>query len=97
MAHAWRRTATILAAVILPSLAFAQAGDGFGSSMIAQQESLMSQPGRHFLQLPGPSNSPLAVLAAVAMPTIDHRGPEFQKLGKEVLARIRPVSARRIR
>jgi len=30
MAHAWRRTATILAAVILPSLAFAQAGDGFG-------------------------------------------------------------------
>ncbi len=59
--------------------------------MIAQQETLMSQPGRHFLQLPGPSNSPLSVLAAVAMPTIDHRGPEFQQLGKEMLARIRPV------
>ncbi len=51
----------------------------------------MSHPGRHFLQLPGPSNTPLPVLAAMAMPTIDHRGPEFQKLGRDVLARIRPV------
>ncbi len=47
--------------------------------------------GRHFLQLPGPSNTPLAVLAAMAKPTIDHRGPEFQKLGKDVLTRIRTV------
>jgi alanine-glyoxylate transaminase / serine-glyoxylate transaminase / serine-pyruvate transaminase len=51
----------------------------------------MSQPGRHFLQLPGPSNTPLRVLAAMAMPTIDHRGPEFQKLGRDVLARIKPL------
>jgi alanine-glyoxylate transaminase/serine-glyoxylate transaminase/serine-pyruvate transaminase len=48
-------------------------------------------PGRHFLQIPGPTNCPLPVLAAIAKPTIDHRGPEFQALGKEVLARIRTV------
>jgi alanine-glyoxylate transaminase/serine-glyoxylate transaminase/serine-pyruvate transaminase len=51
----------------------------------------MIATGRHFLQLPGPSNSPLPVLAAMAMPTIDHRGPEFQKLGKNVLTRIKDV------
>jgi alanine-glyoxylate transaminase/serine-glyoxylate transaminase/serine-pyruvate transaminase len=51
----------------------------------------MTATGRHFLQLPGPSNTPLRVLAAMAMPTIDHRGPEFQLLGKDVLARIKPI------
>jgi alanine-glyoxylate transaminase / serine-glyoxylate transaminase / serine-pyruvate transaminase len=51
----------------------------------------MAHAGRHFLQIPGPTNTPLAVLAAMAKPTIDHRGPEFQKLGKEVLANIRPI------
>ncbi len=51
----------------------------------------MTHTGRHFLQLPGPSNTPLPVLAAMAMPTIDHRGPEFGVLGKDVLARIKPV------
>lgn len=49
------------------------------------------QPGRHFLQLPGPTNMPLRVAEAIARPTIDHRGPDFQALGKEVLRRIRPV------
>lgn len=44
--------------------------------------------GRHFLQLPGPTNSPLAVLAATARPPIDHRGPEFQKLSLDILGRI---------
>jgi alanine-glyoxylate transaminase/serine-glyoxylate transaminase/serine-pyruvate transaminase len=48
-------------------------------------------PGRHFLQIPGPTNCPLPVLAAIAKPTIDHRGPEFQVLGKDVLARIGKV------
>jgi alanine-glyoxylate transaminase / serine-glyoxylate transaminase / serine-pyruvate transaminase len=48
-------------------------------------------PGRHFLQLPGPTNCPLPVLAAIAQPTIDHRGPEFGRLGLDVLARIKPV------
>src|SRR5215203_2381924 len=51
----------------------------------------MYQPGRHFLQIPGPTNTPLPVLAAVAKPTIDHRGPEFGKLGREVLAGIKTV------
>ena len=44
-------------------------------------------PGRHFLQIPGPTNCPLPVLAAIAKPTIDHRGPEFGALGIEVLDR----------
>jgi alanine-glyoxylate transaminase/serine-glyoxylate transaminase/serine-pyruvate transaminase len=48
-------------------------------------------PGRHFLQIPGPTNTPLPILAAIAIPTIDHRGPEFAELGLEVLAGIRSV------
>ena len=47
--------------------------------------------GRHFLQIPGPTNCPLPVLAAVAMPTIDHRGPEFGRLALDVLANIRTI------
>ncbi len=47
--------------------------------------------GRHFLQIPGPTNCPLPVLAAIAQPTIDHRGPEFGKLGREVLSGIRTI------
>lgn len=42
--------------------------------------------GRHFLQIPGPTNVPDRVLRAMDFPTIDHRGPEFQRLGKKVLA-----------
>jgi alanine-glyoxylate transaminase/serine-glyoxylate transaminase/serine-pyruvate transaminase len=49
------------------------------------------QAGRHFLQIPGPTNTPLPVLAAIAKPTIDHRGPEFGRLGREVLAGIRTI------
>lgn len=41
--------------------------------------------GRHFLQIPGPSNVPDRILHAIGQPTIDHRGPEFQELSKEVL------------
>lgn len=51
----------------------------------------MIATGRHFLQIPGPTNTPLPVLAAMAKPTIDHRGPEFGKLGLDVLTRIRVV------
>ena len=47
--------------------------------------------GRHFLQIPGPTNVPDRVLRAMDMPTIDHRGPEFQALGKKVLAGIRTI------
>jgi alanine-glyoxylate transaminase/serine-glyoxylate transaminase/serine-pyruvate transaminase len=49
------------------------------------------QPGRHFLQLPGPTNSPLAVLQALALPTIDHRGPEFSQLVRGLLADIKAI------
>jgi len=41
--------------------------------------------GRHFLQIPGPTNVPDRVLRAIDRPTIDHRGPQFQVLAKEVL------------
>jgi alanine-glyoxylate transaminase/serine-glyoxylate transaminase/serine-pyruvate transaminase len=41
--------------------------------------------GRHFLQIPGPANVPDRVLRAMAAPTIDHRGPEFAGLAREVL------------
>jgi alanine-glyoxylate transaminase/serine-glyoxylate transaminase/serine-pyruvate transaminase len=47
--------------------------------------------GRHFLQIPGPTNVPDRVLRAIDLPTIDHRGPEFATLGKEVLANLKRV------
>ena len=47
--------------------------------------------GRHFLQIPGPSNVPDRILRAIDYPTIDHRGPEFQQLGRSVLAGIRTI------
>ena len=47
--------------------------------------------GRHFLQIPGPSNVPDRILRAIDFPTIDHRGPEFQRLGLQILEQIRPV------
>lgn len=47
--------------------------------------------GRHFLQIPGPTSVPDRVLRAIDMPVIDHRGPEFATLGKEVLAAIKTV------
>jgi len=47
--------------------------------------------GRHFLQIPGPTNVPDRILQAIAMPTIDHRGPEFAALGQEVVAGMKRV------
>src|SRR5687767_14533029 len=47
--------------------------------------------GRHFLQIPGPTNVPDRILRAMAQPTIDHRGPEFAALGREVLEGVREV------
>lgn len=47
--------------------------------------------GRHFLQIPGPTNVPDRVLRAMAAPTIDHRGPEFVELTKAVLTALGPV------
>lgn len=47
--------------------------------------------GRHFLQIPGPSPVPDRVLRAMSLPTIDHRGPEFAELGKQVLSGMQQV------
>jgi alanine-glyoxylate transaminase/serine-glyoxylate transaminase/serine-pyruvate transaminase len=47
--------------------------------------------GRHFLQIPGPTNVPERVLRAIDHATVDHRGPEFQQMSKEVLAGLKHV------
>jgi alanine-glyoxylate transaminase/serine-glyoxylate transaminase/serine-pyruvate transaminase len=47
--------------------------------------------GRHFLQIPGPTNVPDRVLRAMDMPTMDHRSPEFGVLGLEVLEGLKAV------
>ena len=49
------------------------------------------KPGRHFLQIPGPTNVPDTVLRAMAQPVIDHRGPDFPALTYSVLEQIKPV------
>ena len=52
----------------------------------------MSTPaGRHFLQIPGPTNVPDRILRAIERPTMDHRGPEFGRLGERVLSGLREV------
>ncbi len=43
------------------------------------------QSGRHFLQIPGPTNVPDRVLRAIGRPVIDHRGPEFRLLSQNIL------------
>ncbi len=47
--------------------------------------------GRHFLQIPGPSNVPDRVLRAIAQPTIDHRGPEFAQLTLGIFDKLKSV------
>ena len=49
------------------------------------------QPGRHFLQIPGPSNVPDSVLRAMARPVIDHRGPEFPELTFSILEQMKTL------
>ncbi|MCV0429735.1 MAG: aminotransferase class V-fold PLP-dependent enzyme [Roseibium sp.] len=51
----------------------------------------MTAPGRHFLQIPGPTNVPDRVLRAMDMPTIDHRGPAFADVGKRALDGMRSI------
>ena len=48
-------------------------------------------PGKHFLQLPGPSNVPDRILRAMDYPTIDHRGPEFSNLANDCLEGIKTI------
>jgi alanine-glyoxylate transaminase/serine-glyoxylate transaminase/serine-pyruvate transaminase len=49
------------------------------------------RPGRHFLQIPGPTPVPERVIAAMARQVLDHRGPDFQRLGKRVLAGVKTL------
>jgi alanine-glyoxylate transaminase / serine-glyoxylate transaminase / serine-pyruvate transaminase len=51
----------------------------------------MVRAGRHFLQIPGPTNVPDRVLRAIDQPVVDHRGPEFATLASEVLESLRPI------
>ncbi|PKN30946.1 MAG: serine--glyoxylate aminotransferase [Deltaproteobacteria bacterium HGW-Deltaproteobacteria-21] len=48
-------------------------------------------PGRHFLQIPGPTNVPEQVLRAMAEPTIDHRGPGFARMVMEVQENLKKI------
>ena len=48
-------------------------------------------PGRHFLQIPGPTPVPDRIMRAMDMPLVDQRGPEFAKLGKRVLEGIKTI------
>ena len=50
-----------------------------------------ARSGRHFLQIPGPTNVPDRILQAIAMPVIDHRGPEFAEMAREVVAGMKRV------
>jgi alanine-glyoxylate transaminase/serine-glyoxylate transaminase/serine-pyruvate transaminase len=50
-----------------------------------------AKSGRHFLQVPGPTNVPDRVLRAISMPTMDHRGPEFGRLGRQVLEELQKI------
>ncbi len=47
--------------------------------------------GKHFLQIPGPTNVPGRVLRAMSQPTIDHRGPEFSRLALDVLSGVKRI------
>jgi alanine-glyoxylate transaminase/serine-glyoxylate transaminase/serine-pyruvate transaminase len=47
--------------------------------------------GRHFLQIPGPTNVPDRVLRAISLPTMDHRGAEFGRLGRQVLEGLQKI------
>ena len=51
----------------------------------------MRRPGRHFLQIPGPSAVPDRILSAISSQTIDHRGPDFARVGAEALAGMKSI------
>ena len=51
----------------------------------------MKQAGKHFLQIPGPTNVPDSVLRAISDPTIDHRGPEFSEITLSVISGLKKI------
>ncbi|MGH7091718.1 MAG: serine--glyoxylate aminotransferase, partial [Stellaceae bacterium] len=52
---------------------------------------MTARSGRHFLQVPGPTNVPDRVLRAIDRPPVDHRGPEFAALLKSALAGLKRI------
>jgi alanine-glyoxylate transaminase/serine-glyoxylate transaminase/serine-pyruvate transaminase len=58
---------------------------------LERSNKIMIHTGRHFLQIPGPTNVPDRVLRAMDRPVIDHRGPEFAHLGAEVLEGLKSI------
>jgi alanine-glyoxylate transaminase/serine-glyoxylate transaminase/serine-pyruvate transaminase len=57
----------------------------------SEAKKMKPHTGRHFLQIPGPTNVPDRVLRAMDRPVIDHRGPEFARLGAEVLEGVKSI------
>ena len=55
------------------------------------QRNNIETSGRHFLQIPGPTNVPWRILRAIERPTIDHRGPEFARLASEIFSGLKRV------
>ncbi|MSO54559.1 MAG: aminotransferase class V-fold PLP-dependent enzyme [Rhodospirillales bacterium] len=55
------------------------------------QRNNIETSGRHFLQIPGPTNVPGRILRAIERPTIDHRGPEFARLASEIFSGLKRV------
>ena len=51
----------------------------------------MRNAGRHFLQIPGPSAVPERILSAISRQTIDHRGPDFAKVGQRALSGLKTI------
>ncbi len=56
-----------------------------------EEKTMSFRSGRHFLQIPGPSNVPERILRAIDRPTMDHRGPDFGKFTLGVFERLKTV------
>src|SRR6266851_8184798 len=61
------------------------------SARLMDPATMPYKSGRHFLQIPGPTNVPDRILRAMDRPTIDHRGPQFARLAAEILDGLKPV------
>jgi len=67
------------------------AGSGNFPKAFMRDRLNMRKPGRHFLQIPGPSSVPERVLQAISQQTIDHRGPDFAAVGQKALSGIKKI------
>src|SRR5258707_10112902 len=83
-----RRRKRCISGILPPSAGSSNAASRPGCTM---KKSMPYLSGRQFVQLPGPTNVPERVLRAMSRPTIDHRGPEFGRLGLEVLEGMKEI------